>query len=277
MGISSADASILIPGDEMSLSPIILNIEKIYDSTGINFLWSRSSETYKKNNNYVCWNDILLKGADPKTFIAFSDFQGMDDHAVYFSSKAFKDADRNSFVFLDLNFSKDNNSVYSFREPIKGADAQSFQLLGNGYYMDKNHIYLFDETVEGANPKNTTYSIGNLYLRSGNFIYRGKGLIVGANADTFELYKDENGYATSYSRDGRHIFYEASEILDADIKSFQFFPTTPYSKDKNNVYCKNQKIPDADIPTFHTNARMDMYFAEDKNNTYLDCKATPKK
>ena len=67
---------------------------------------------------------LKLENADPKTFIALSDFFGKDNSNVYYSSAI-----------------------------INGADPRTFEVLSSVYGKDKEYVYVGTKIKEGADPK----------------------------------------------------------------------------------------------------------------------------
>jgi len=286
IGIQSGNLSQLTTGDQVNLSPLILNAEEIKDNTNINLLSYKNSTTYRKNKNYVCWYKILIRGADPETFIAFDNGSGMDKNSVYVRHDSLKDVDKDTLIFLDKHYSKDKKNVYGASVKIEGVDLESFELIkGTSYAKDKTSVYFSTERMEGIDPNLAQFFIGG-FMRSGSNIYKANSLIKGINAAKFTAI-DNN-----YSKDDTNVFYnrnvtistienrpgnvKKATIQGANVDKFVAINAS-YSKDDKNVYCKGKILPEADVKTFTSPSDNYSERAEDKNNTYQACKPTPKK
>lgn len=270
IGIRSGNSSQLTTGDQVNLSPLILDAEKIKNDTGINILQFKNSTTYRKNKSYVCWDKVLIKGADPETFFAFDNGSGMDKNSVYAKYDSLKEVDKDTLIFLDKRYSKDKNNVYCMSVKMEGVDVESFELIkGTIYVKDKTSIYFAAKKLEGIDANSISF-IGKYYLRSGSDIYRNNSIIKGANADNFIAID------AAYSKDNIHVFYIGNILSGANPLTFEVFDGA-YSKDDKNVYCMGEILPGADLATFTVSNKGGTVKVEDKNNTYQTCKPTPKK
>ena len=269
IGISSGNINVLTLGDKINISPLILDVKKIYESTGINLLKFQTSSQYRKNNKYVCWEKVLLLRADPDTFTAFSNGQAEDKNGVYFNWQTLPGANPDSLIFLDKSYSLDNESVYYTGEKINGADVKSFKKLIGVYSRDKNSVYAFSTKMEGINPDEISF-IGK-HLRYKDIVYSGKDPIVGVNADKFSSMED-----SFYSKDDKHVYSSSRIMQNADPQTFKFLGGF-YAKDANNAYCSGDVINGADVSTFTVaNPASNSSIAEDKNNIYDNCVVKPK-
>jgi len=268
IGITSGDASELTIGDKINLSPLIMDVGKIYGKTGVDVLKFKTSSQFKKNSKYVCWEKILVTGANPETFIAFDNQQGMDDKNVYFTENVVPGADPDSLVFINRWYSKDDNHVYSSGQVFDSVDVSSFSFLGNGYSRDRESLYYGTRKVEGIKPDEISL-IGN-YMRWKNNIYYDNRTISGANVDKFVAIDN------TYSKDDEHVFFGNDMITGANPETFKVFNIN-YAKDKNVAYCMGKRLEGSDAATFDVPDPISRsYYAEDEKNIYKTCVVTSK-
>lgn len=268
IGITSGDASELTIGDKINLSPLIMNAGKIYGKTGVDILKFKTSSQFKKNSKYVCWEKILVTGANPETFIAFDNQQGIDDEHVYFTYGIATDADPDSLVFIDKWYSKDDKHIYLGGRIFDGVDMASFAILGDGYSRDKESLYYGTKKVEGVEP-DVVSLIGNYMKWKDNMYYNNK-IISGAKADKFVAVDN------TYSKDDEHVFFGNNIITGANPETFKVFNIN-YAKDKNAGYCMGKKLEGSDAATFNVPDPISRsYYAEDEKNIYKTCAITPK-
>lgn len=151
------------------------------------------------------------------------------------------------------------------RIKIKDAHIRTFEALTRYYTKDKNNVYYYYEIpvvyvvtiLDDADPetfeviyKAGKYEIGKKdYAKDKNNVYRGEGIIKGADPRTFEF------LGSYYSKDKYNVFYISKRIEGADPETFEYLPLdapTPqkYFKDKNNVYYRGEIIKEADPKTF---------------------------
>ena len=141
-----------------------------------------------KNKVYTAWEDwhsnfcgfSEITGADPGTFIVYSNWFQKDKDNVYTNSNYWgwgvptKITDLNvdpvTFEVLNGYYAKDKNNAYIFTfenngkvKIVKGADVKTFEVLSedNSYAMDKNNMYL-----NGINIGQQAEKISNLLLYS---------------------------------------------------------------------------------------------------------------
>lgn len=233
---------------------------------------------------------ILLKNAEPNSFIAINEVYGKDANHIFCKTDEIKEADINTFQFTaDYRFSKDKNNVYFCEISTFGdstnksyrrldADPESFMDLPYRYSKDKNHVYWDDNIIEGADP--TTFIVyegekkysknaisfdsrtpGGEYLAEDKN-YRYMREIKVETKDGGDL-KNLNQF---YSVDGKNVYYQAKKIEEADLISFQAL-NGKYAKDKNYVYMEGKKNTTADTNSFQV---LSEAYAKDKKYVYRE-------
>ncbi len=133
--------------------------------------------------------------------------------------------DYDKFELIGCKLGKYNKKIYTIRPASKSS-------------YDYAHGYYGEETAE-----------------RGYFAYK---RIWGVDTESFEFLK-ENDYSC-YVKDKNKAFYlkkggglntvSVTEIVGADVKSFEAYDFDFYSRDNNFVYYKTKKVTDADPNTF---------------------------
>ena len=116
---------------------------------------------YVKDKNGVYYDNpdsgnwVLLKNADPSTFVSFwvsNETYGKDKNTVWFGNQVVQGADAPTFTAIDI-FGQDAEHVYYMGQVIPGADPKTFTPLGLIYSEDAQHVFYGTTTVPNANPK----------------------------------------------------------------------------------------------------------------------------
>jgi len=180
-------------------------------------------ENFAKTGKQVFYRNLLISGADPKTFTPIDTYFSKDNSNVFAGEKMIENADVDSFetIITDEwknNFiSKDKKNVYFENKIIAGADPASYISMNeSGYGKDKNHVF-----------------------------YQGK-VLAAADPETFGPF--ETNY--NHGKDKSHIFFEDILIEGADISTFEPVNTNECgmvcdyqrSKDANNEYYKGVSV-----------------------------------
>ncbi|MFH0854781.1 MAG: DKNYY domain-containing protein [bacterium] len=138
------------------------------------------------NNVYTAWEDwhshfcgfSEITGADPESFIVYSEYFQKDKNNVYTNSnywgwgvpKKITDLNIDATTFEPLNgyYAKDKNKIYIFTfenngkvKIVEGADANTFEVLSEdeNYAMDKNNMYLNGKILSQQADKITNTSL----------------------------------------------------------------------------------------------------------------------
>ncbi|HMV45933.1 MAG TPA: DKNYY domain-containing protein [Leptospiraceae bacterium] len=145
---------------------------------------------------------------NPDDFIILkngNDQYARDSKKVYYRKYQIEGADPDSFNVLEEKekfYSKDKNRVFFEGTEIKGADVISFQAINAHYSKDKKSVFFKREIIDGANP---------IKFR---FFQISSEAKLGASASCDKVPSE------LYSTDGQFVFYGATKIKDADIKTF---------------------------------------------------------
>lgn len=162
----------------------------------------------------VYFNDKIILGADPKTFIVigigeYNSFPGM------------------TAVLQTLNYSKDSAHVYYKGVLIPRGDPVTISVIVTGlanheYAKDKTYVYYHGDEIVGADPASFASFLSPGY---------------------------EGGGDGPYGIDHTHVFFEANLLPEADRGTFNMH-IGDYASDKTHVFFKGQIIPGADPKTF---------------------------
>jgi hypothetical protein len=146
--------------------------------------------------------------------------------------------------------------------PTYKMDCSTFEHVIGSWYKDKENVYFYRDTnnmyvgfevAEGINPENVKplgedVLLRRYYMSDGENIYVQNGfypigVIKNANIKKFRILK--NGY----SKDNKKIYYLATELEKADIKTFTVYDRNINSnrltfdaKDKNNYYREGKVV-----------------------------------
>lgn len=172
-----------------------------------------------------------LSGGNGATFRALNFCYASDGQNVWTMGGRIKDVDANSFVVCDdgyltlgsdtrvpYGFGKDNSRVYYYDRAgkpkwVRRADPKSFQSLNDGYYgKDDSFVFCRVATLPGAKVEHW-HRIGRGYSRDGRNVYCENRRISGADHDSFEVVRTEDGYP-ELAKDKNH-FYMTDRVVDA--------------------------------------------------------------
>lgn len=85
----------------------------------------------------------------------------------------------------------------------------------------------------------------------------------GLEKEELLFYEDENGVEESYQISSKKVFYEGTELVNCDPKSFQHLGKY-YYRDSSKIFFAGEIVANADLKTFNTTH----YYVRDKNNVY---------
>lgn len=146
------------------------------------------SSNLAKDEKYVWWYGVPLRGIDPKTVEVVNP----------------------GFVW------KDAKNVWYQRSKIAGADVKTFRHLEQAFYRDASRVYWSSTALKGADPETfRTFGEESPYGADRNSVWRGETKITGYDAASFQpihqsVCKDQNGV------------YAGGHLLDkADTNSFR--------------------------------------------------------
>jgi hypothetical protein len=112
-------------------------------------------ERYGKDRKHVFSSWLLIKEADPETFVLLgSGYKlgggyGKDKNYAFYGTDKILNSDAKSFEIIGNKYAKDKNGVYYWESAIKGADPSTFKLVDTKRDLakDKNSYYWRDEKI----------------------------------------------------------------------------------------------------------------------------------
>ena len=187
---------------------------------------------------------------------------------------------------LKGSFAKDGRQVYFGSEVVAGADSPSFSIVSFNdgakndtiFAKDRTHVFYYggwDSTlsvIRGADPSTfvtldqDSYYGG--YARDASTVYFGATAVRGADVKSFQS-------MAPYGKDLRAVYLEGKRIDGADPATFVFLSATDgggalgYAKDAHAVYYEWNRMPNADPATFVVDSDSDTVDARDKKHQYL--------
>lgn len=200
--------------------------------------------------------EIMLEGADPKTFDDMKGGYAHDATHVWYRERLLDGADGSSFKYVKDGYAKDKQLVFLNGTLIYGAEASTFRVHSDSYAED-NH----------------------------DFYWEGHPLYV-ADKNSFKLLGKATNYGTEWGKDRHYAYFlrsmgdekgsvKPNRIRIADYDSFDNVPQKPekkgdvlsgfYAKDKYQVYYRDTIVPGADPETF---VEIAWEKGQDKNRKY---------
>ncbi len=184
----------------------------------------------KDRRNCYCASS-RLSGGSGADFRALNFCYATDGQSVWTMGGKIKDADADSFVVCDdgfrtlvtgsrvpSGFGKDGSRVYYYDHAgkpkwVRKADPKSFQSLNDGYYAtDDRFVFHGVATLPGADVERW-HKIAPRYSKDGRYVFRENRRISGADHDSFEVVRTEDGFP--HVAKDRNNFYMNDRIVNA--------------------------------------------------------------
>lgn len=203
---------------------------------------------YATDSNHVYLEGEQLPLATPSHFneLGYSSRNrySIDGHYVYFNNEMIRGADPKSFILGNNGHAQDHQYVYYGAKKLENSNAKTFRFLGEdntGYAADINQVYYFPDIIEGANPQ-TFQLLNKLTAKDDHALYsRAKKFEGVKDIKTLQIFHSYYPYL-SLLADQYHVYYLEYDdfyiISDADINTFKILPARfdQYARDKNHVY-----------------------------------------
>jgi len=139
-------------------------------------------------------------------------------------------------VILNDFFARDEKNAYTINSErtgwtaIEGADRETFKVILGRFAQDKNSIFSFWEKLQDIDQKSFVIISGTHgYASDDKTVYGPRGVIEGADPDTFKLYTGK------YGADAGNVYYLWKKI-DADSATFQVLDAGSYALDAEKVF-----------------------------------------
>jgi hypothetical protein len=212
---------------------------------------------WAKDKLNVWYKNVMLPGADPKTFSVLDNAYSKDKEHAYFYDQLLVNVDINSFEVLSFFFAKDKQMVLLKGKEVFGVeDIEGFEVIDAYFSKDTTAVYFNNDTLLLKIPDSDPNSFKSFSENEDNQL------------SSLKYYVDKDKvYITDTDKTvGEEDFMY---MFDAFIESFNILPEKYYSKDNFNVYFKNRIIENADIETFET---LGKEYATDKKYVYFQNK-----
>ena len=266
------------PSHTFKWSPLKHSDAKSFEYLGIG---------YSRDKNHVFYESKIIK-ADPKTF---------DVNPSWPTDKM------PNFIRGGTAYVRDKNFIYYEGKKLPVSSIIDFKIIDicNSYRCATDGVVVFKDgqIIKDLNPKKIISLHSCEYAKDNLNVYYSTDKIVGADAETFTVYGDND---RCYAHDKLNVYYEGVIIpganpkkfhrikkgdwsspyvddggvyydgkrLDIDVKNYKYLGKSTI-KDTSSVYYRDKKIPGADPQTFklipHESCSM---CAKDKNNEYFD-------
>lgn len=184
------------------------------------------NDRYKKDQNYVYYNEKIIKWADVETFE----------------------------LIWDTIFSKDKNNVFYMNQLVSIADIDTFEYISYSYAKDKNNVYYMTDildVIKDANPDNFTV-VNKAYSKDSNNIYYYGKIIDWIDLDSFEIITNSECTiicSEKFAKDKNNVYFGWEVVNWVEINSFQLL-WGDYWTDWNNIFFRNSIVEWVDINSF---------------------------
>jgi hypothetical protein len=203
---------------------------------------------YKRNGDFICYENLLMKGVDSKSFTIYNDIFAFDKNNIFFSGYPASGAKPDPLTFRRLwgagfEFAVDKDRTYfmqnsyagrgvHFTDITESINPKSIELFDYYIIKDDEHVYLYYPKTKINVPVEERYGVELENIKK-------------ADPKTFvEL-------GLGYFKDKNNIYFVYSE---------------PYSRGlpRNSI----KKVSEADVDTFRVIKGGSFTFAEDENHSY---------
>ena len=94
-----------------------------------------------RDKTNVYYNDYVVEGADPDTYIEITSSFDKDKNNVYFIGRKIEGADPETYVPLSYSCGRDQWAIYCEQKRISSIDAETFTQIDAKSWHDKDHYY----------------------------------------------------------------------------------------------------------------------------------------
>ncbi len=180
------------------------------------------------------------------------------------------DVDAASFKALSEEYTKDKNKVYYkwisaarfWVVELPTADVSSFEVIGFNLAKDVRHVWWYGEPLQGVDPKTVELVNPQFVWKDAKSVWYQHTEIVGADAKSFR-HLDQAFY-----RDANRAYWSSTPLDGVDLDTFRTFgDDSPYAADRNSVWRGATKITGYDAPTFQA---IHQSVIKDKDGVYAD-------
>jgi len=252
-------------------------IVTVLDAVPVSFV--SINEGYAKDSKRGYFKGIGFPVKDV-TSLAFLEGEFVkDQYQVYFRQRPVKDADVNTFRVLNMCYARDTAQIfyYGFHSDLYNGihkipcKAASFSMLEYPYSKDDESVFCVYTKIAGADV-NSFSVIGNSFSKDINHVYMESKMLKDADAATFMIVPhDENSLDEfNYTKDKKNAFWKDKMLGELDISAFKALGLG-YATDGKHIFYHAGIVKNADPVTFkvYENGNGDAD-AEDAKNKYLE-------
>lgn len=191
--------------------------------------------------------------ADPNSFEPVGKMNGKDKNHVYIRDRIIEDADPATFESLDHGYARDKHNVFTeFGQKTK-LDRNTVKIISDYYQIDSKGVhYGGGDVIVGADAKTFKVIKDEIYpyAKDSKVVYCGKTVLKDADPAFFKLMHDSRGgYFINTGKDKRNVYFLERKIINADAESFRLLENN-YARDETHIYYSGKLIEGADADTF---------------------------
>ena len=193
------------------------------------------------------WNERLVENADYNTFSFYDSnkyIYGKDKNNIYFKEVVISGADPKTFKLIENGYAIDKKRAYYFKDSITNSSPKDFKVI-NGYYSkDFNDVYYTTSPMNVCSVENFDFvykdnseEASARWSTDGCFYYYENIKVPSNDYKNIKIYKGSTGISSDKKNvyfEGRNICYnkEGKRIIDTIfIETFKVFELQ-HCKDK---------------------------------------------
>ncbi|WP_278372342.1 DKNYY domain-containing protein [Segatella bryantii] len=222
------------------------------------------NEHYATDMHHVWFNDNIIEGAEPTTFVipngGISNL-AHDAHDYYMGNQPLHVADMGSFRQIDENWALDSLYVYYLdvdvladKKAVSVGDSRTFKALNGFYAVDAKCVYYKNNIVKGADP--ASFAVLKGQYRYGQDRHRVYYEAYGSKIRNFNALRHKNmedGIYNAFHTDGKTVYNPELMAMPVGtdfltIHKVELFRN--WYADSKHVYYENRLLPGANPKTF---------------------------
>ena len=192
------------------------------------------------------WNERIIQNADLKSFSKIKsedNLYGRDKWNVYYENVIIPGADPKTFKHIKRGYSVDKNRAYYYRDSIANSTPKEFEIIDGYFSKDWKNVFHTDKSLNVCSVKDFTFiyedeeSFLGRWSTDGCFYYYNNIKIPSNDYQNIVVFKGSSGIAKDRKHvyiEGRNIYFneEGKKILDTiDIETFTVI---------DNIRCKDK-------------------------------------
>jgi hypothetical protein len=202
------------------------------------------------------WNEWQIKNADVKSFIKIeseSNLYGKDKNNVYYKNLIIHGADPKTFKYIKKGFSVDKNKAFYNKDSIEKSSSKQFKVIDSYFSKDFKNVYYKTKPLNVCSVKNFNFVHKDIkhnwsrWSTDGCFYYVNEIKVPSNDYENIVVFKESNGF----SKDSKYVYYknkkitypkEFAKLLDTiDIKTLEYLGNNNF-KDKYGCIIINNEL-----------------------------------